>query len=105
LFVTVPLTPTPTLFPYTTLFRSVVSSGSLNVNGQAALPTLTLAGGTVGGTGAVTVVGSFDVTVSNSALSGAGVLTTQGVSTVNKIGMADVWTAVRYRSRMTQSAL
>ncbi len=45
--------------------------------------TLTLAGGTVGGAGALTVNGPFNVSASGSALSGAGVFTTQGASTVN----------------------
>ncbi|HEY3182667.1 MAG TPA: hypothetical protein VGJ77_07535, partial [Gaiellaceae bacterium] len=61
-----------------------VSGGVLSFNGAAvSLPTLVLSGGTLGGTASVTVTGRFDVTVSNSALSGTGVFTTQGTSTVS----------------------
>ena len=53
-----------------------VSGGALSFNTTAAvaLPSLVLAGGTLGGTAAVTVSGAFDVTVSGSVLSGSGVV-------------------------------
>ena len=50
------------------------------------MPTLTLAGGTLGGTGPVTVLGVLDVTASGSALTGTGTFTTRGTTTVNMAG-------------------
>ena len=50
----------------------MVSGGSLSFNAPVpqSLPSLVLAGGTLGGTAAVTVTGTFDVTVNGSTLSG-----------------------------------
>ncbi len=44
-----------------------------------------MSGAALGGTGAVTVSGAFDVTA-HSTLSGPGTFTTEGVSTVNLSG-------------------
>ncbi|MFS6826944.1 beta strand repeat-containing protein [Cyanobium sp. ATX-6F1] len=67
-----------------TLAPVSISGGALNVNttNPITLPSLVLSGGTLGGTGDVTVSGAFDVT-SSSYLSGPGLFTTQGTSTVN----------------------
>src|SRR5206468_8301433 len=60
------------------------SGGALNFNGAAVvLPSLVLSGGVLGGTAAVTVTGSFNVTVNGSMLSGTGSFTTQGATTIN----------------------
>ena len=66
-----------------------ISSGSLNLNGTTmswidAGGNLTLSGGTLGGTDALTVTGAFTVTGNNnSTLSDSGSFTTQGTSTIN----------------------
>ena len=60
----------------------VISGGSLNFNAAQSLPSLVLAGGTLGGTAAVTVTGEFDVTAT-SFLFGSGVLTTRGATLVS----------------------
>ena len=61
----------------------VLQSGSLTIGSEAEINgTLTLASGTLGGTGSVTITGAFDVTGS-STLGGTGTLTTQGTSTVS----------------------
>ena len=62
-----------------------VSGGDLNFNTTSAvsLPSLVLTGGSVGGAAAVTVTGVFEVSGSYATLSGTGVFTTQGVSTVD----------------------
>ncbi|ROZ64162.1 CARDB domain-containing protein [Ramlibacter sp. WS9] len=58
-------------------------SATLNLNGISQIKgTLTLAGGTLGGTGAVTVAGAFNVT-GQSYLVGTGTFTTQGTSLIN----------------------
>ncbi len=63
-----------------------LQSGSLTIGTEAELTgTLTLAGGTVGGAGALTVTGAFNVSGS-ATLSGAGEFTTQGVSTLSMAG-------------------
>ena len=63
---------------------TVSTGASLTVSSQSQINgKLTLAGGAVGGPGAITIPGTFDVTVTNSALTGSGVFTTQGASTVN----------------------
>ena len=54
----------------------------MNFNAAQSLPSAVLAGGTLGGTAAVTVTGAVDVT-STSFLFGSGVLTTQGVTSVS----------------------
>ena len=60
------------------------SGGALDFNGAAVvLPSLLLAGGTLGGTAAVTVAGSVNVTVSGSMLSGTGSFTTLGATTIS----------------------
>ena len=61
----------------------LVGGGSLNFNATQSLPSLVLAGGTLGGTGAVTVTGNVNVTVSGSTLTGTGSLTTQGTTTID----------------------
>ena len=60
----------------------VIGGGSLNFNAAQSLPSLVLAGGTLGGTAAVTVTGEFDVTAT-SFLFGSGVLTTRGATLVS----------------------
>ena len=59
-----------------------LSGGTLNFNNSVTLARLEMKGGTLGGTGAVTITGAFNVT-SGSTLSGTGTFTTQGTSTVS----------------------
>jgi len=60
----------------------VANGGALNVNTPFTLANLTMNGGTLGGAGALTVTGPFNVTAPSS-LSNTGAFTTQGVTTVN----------------------
>ncbi|MBP6900354.1 MAG: filamentous hemagglutinin N-terminal domain-containing protein [Burkholderiaceae bacterium] len=78
-----------------------VAAGTLNFNNASAvtLPSLTLTGGTFGGSGEVVVSGAFDVIGSYANLTGSGSLTTLGTSTVNLanvsggyLGMNRPWT-------------
>ena len=66
-----------------------ISGGALNFNTTSPvfLPSVQMSGGTLGGTGEVTVTGAFNVT-GHSFLSGTGLFTTEGVSTVNLGGGA-----------------
>ncbi|OIN90414.1 MAG: hypothetical protein AUJ20_14785, partial [Comamonadaceae bacterium CG1_02_60_18] len=70
---------------------AIVGLGSLNLSGGTVnfnltagltLPNLTLSGGTLSGTGNVTVSGAMDVT-DTSTLTGTGTLTTQGTTTLS----------------------
>ena len=63
-------------------FLEVANAGTLNINTPFTLANLTMSGGTLGGTGALTVTGPFNVT-GFSTLSSTGTFTTQGVTTVN----------------------
>jgi hypothetical protein len=58
-----------------------VSSGSADFNGSTDLVTLTLSGGSLGGSGDVTVSGDFTWS-GNSTLTGSGAFTTSGTSTI-----------------------
>ena len=68
---------------------TLILNGASQINGN-----LTLAGGTLGGVGSLTVAGAFNVTGSGSYLSGTGTLTTQGLSTVNMAASVNGWLSI-----------
>ncbi|TAN49697.1 MAG: filamentous hemagglutinin N-terminal domain-containing protein, partial [Methylococcaceae bacterium] len=59
-----------------------LSSGTATVNSAFTVGNLNFSGGTLGGTGALTVTGPFNITGSGTTLTGSGTLTTQGATSV-----------------------
>ncbi|MFO1403439.1 MAG: CARDB domain-containing protein [Azonexus sp.] len=89
-FIGLPAGQTVTLSSGTVTVNSLTCNADLTLSGGATLNlngiskingNVNLSAGTLGGTGALTVVGSFNVTATNT-LNGTGTLTTQGTSVV-----------------------
>ena len=62
-------------------------------NGNATIGQFNLDGGTLNGTGNLTVTGAMNFTTNNVTIGGSGTLTTQGITTLN-MSLSDRWVAL-----------